>query len=110
MSLRIYVEESIISVLRVVMEVLSNIYCQHLRTLLLISMFKAINWQRRMGCDVFGISQPTDDGGGLPKFSYYNSQIITTLWFHGKRRATGEFFTHCIDLQAAYDGIPLEQS
>ncbi|KAH2162656.1 hypothetical protein KXW37_009061 [Aspergillus fumigatus] len=75
-----------------------------------LAVVKAINWQRRMGCDVFGISQPTDDGGGLPKFSHYNSQIITTLWFHGKRRATGEFFTHCIDLQAAYDGIPLEQS
>ncbi|KAJ5584194.1 uncharacterized protein N7459_003994 [Penicillium hispanicum] len=70
-----------------------------------LAVVKAINWQRTMGCDVFGVSQSTDDGGGIPKFTHYNSQVITALWFHGKRRATGDFFTHCVELQEVYDKV-----
>ena len=44
-----------------------------------LAVVKAINRQRRIGRDVFGVSQPIDDSGGMPKFSSYNSQMIITL-------------------------------
>lgn len=62
-----------------------------------LAVVRAINWQRSMGRDVFGVSQSMDDGGGVPKFTGYNSQVITTLLIHGKWKATGELFTECID-------------
>lgn len=34
-----------------------------------LAVVKGINRQRKMGRDVFGVSQPIDDGGGMPKFS-----------------------------------------
>ncbi|KAJ6012419.1 hypothetical protein N7522_002774 [Penicillium canescens] len=67
-----------------------------------LAVVKAINWQRKMGRDVFGVSQPMDDGGGTPKFTHYNSQMITTILVHGKWRATGDLFTECIDLYVGY--------
>ncbi|KAJ6050118.1 uncharacterized protein N7446_005639 [Penicillium canescens] len=67
-----------------------------------LAVVKAINRQRKMGRDVFGVSQPMDDGGGTPKFTHYNSQMITTILVHGKWRATGNLFTECIDLYVGY--------
>ncbi|KAJ5209939.1 hypothetical protein N7491_009749 [Penicillium cf. griseofulvum] len=64
-----------------------------------LAVVKAINRQRTMGRDVFGVSQAMDDGGGMPKFTHYNSQMITTILVHGKWRSTGDLFTECIDLQ-----------
>ncbi|CAI7618431.1 unnamed protein product [Penicillium palitans] len=64
-----------------------------------LAVVKAINRQRTMGRDVFGVSQAMDDGGGIPKFTHYNSQMITIILVHGKWRSTGDLFTECIDLQ-----------
>lgn len=63
-----------------------------------LGVVKALNIQRAMGRDVFGVSQPVDDGGGTPKFSAYNSQKIDDLLVHGKSRDTGELFTECVSL------------
>lgn len=62
-----------------------------------LAVVKAINQQRRIGCDVFGVSQPTDDGGGTPKLTGYHSQMIITLLVHGKLRDIGTLFTERID-------------
>lgn len=62
-----------------------------------LAVVKAVNQQRRIGRDVFGVSQPMDDGGGTPKFTGYNSQMITTLLVHGKCRDVGTLFTDSID-------------
>ncbi|KAJ5114961.1 hypothetical protein NUU61_000720 [Penicillium alfredii] len=62
-----------------------------------LAVVRAINQQKRMDRDVFGVSQPMDDGGGEPKFTGYNSQVITTLLVHGKWRSSGSLFTERID-------------
>ena len=62
-----------------------------------LAVVKAVNQQRRIGRDVFGVSQPMDDGGGTPKFTGYNSQMITTILVHGKCRDVGTLFTDSID-------------
>ncbi|KAJ5179196.1 hypothetical protein N7492_002406 [Penicillium capsulatum] len=54
---------------------------------------KAINHQRVLGREIFGISQPVDDGGGTPKFACYNSQSITSLLLHGRFSESGGLFT-----------------
>ncbi|CAG8927929.1 unnamed protein product [Penicillium salamii] len=63
-----------------------------------LAVVKAINQQRMIGRDVFGVSQPVDDGGGTPKFYGYNSQMIRSLLMHGRCRASGEFFTENMEL------------
>ncbi|KAJ5864588.1 uncharacterized protein N7529_006504 [Penicillium soppii] len=57
---------------------------------------KAINQQRMMGRQIFGVTQPVDDGGGKPKFTAYNSQSINTLLFHGRCQVSGRLFTDCV--------------
>lgn len=61
-----------------------------------LSVARAINQQRMMGRDVFGVSQPVDDGGGSPKFRCYNSQMLNVLLIHGRYRASGELFTDSV--------------
>jgi hypothetical protein len=63
-----------------------------------LAVARAINQQRMIGRDVFSVSQSLDDGGGTPKFSSYNSQIIDALLIHGRCRATGDLFTDCISI------------
>ncbi|CAG8402199.1 unnamed protein product [Penicillium salamii] len=63
-----------------------------------LAVVKAINRQRMIGRDVFGVSQPVDDGGGTPKFYGYNSQMIRSLLMHGRCRASGEFFSENMEL------------
>ncbi|RAL17385.1 uncharacterized protein BO97DRAFT_447765 [Aspergillus homomorphus CBS 101889] len=70
-----------------------SLRCQDLS----LGVVLAINCQRSLEYDVFGVSQLTDDGGGDPKFTCYNSQRISVLLFHGKCKATGELFTEFID-------------
>lgn len=61
----------------------------------ILSVVRAVNRQRFVGCDVFAVSQPIDDLGG-PKSGCYCSQKIGSLFAHGKFRDTGDFFTECI--------------
>ncbi|CAG7916257.1 unnamed protein product [Penicillium olsonii] len=63
-----------------------------------LAVVKAINRQRMLGRDIFGVSQPVDDGGGTPKFHGYNSQMIRSLLMHGRCRSSGEFFTEDMEL------------
>ncbi|KAJ5321738.1 uncharacterized protein N7506_010868 [Penicillium brevicompactum] len=63
-----------------------------------LAVVKAINQQRMLGRDVFGVSQPVDDGGGSPKFHGYNSQVISSLLMHGRWRDSGDFFTEKMEL------------
>jgi hypothetical protein len=60
---------------------------------------KAINQQRMMGRQIFGVTQPVDDGGGNPKFTAYNSQSINTLFFHGRCQISGRCFTECVRIE-----------
>jgi hypothetical protein len=59
---------------------------------------KAINQQRMRGRQIFGVTQPVDDGGGIPKFTAYNSQSINTLLFHGRCQTSGRLFTDCVSI------------
>ncbi|KAK9489147.1 hypothetical protein V1508DRAFT_89636 [Lipomyces doorenjongii] len=63
-----------------------------------VSIVKAINRQRQLGGDVFGVSLSIDDGGGTPKGSSYSSQSISTLLIHGKWRISGDLYTECISI------------
>lgn len=47
-------------------------------------VLKAINNQRLMGRQVFGVTQLVDDASGNPKCTSYNSQSINKLLFHGR--------------------------
>ncbi|KAL4914606.1 hypothetical protein BDW62DRAFT_213369 [Aspergillus aurantiobrunneus] len=49
-----------------------------------LGIVKAINQQRMVGREIFGVTLPEDDAGGIPKFTAYNSQSISTLLFHGR--------------------------
>ncbi|CAG8936500.1 unnamed protein product [Penicillium salamii] len=60
---------------------------------------KAINNQRLMGRQVFGVTQLVDDAGGNPKYTSYNSQSINTLLFHGRCQATGGLFTEPVSIE-----------
>ncbi|KEQ99700.1 hypothetical protein AUEXF2481DRAFT_35624 [Aureobasidium subglaciale EXF-2481] len=51
-----------------------------------------INQQRRLGRNVFAISQAEDDGGGRGKAQSYHSQDIKVVWLHGRERANGALF------------------
>ncbi|KAI5210113.1 hypothetical protein E4T39_00495 [Aureobasidium subglaciale] len=51
-----------------------------------------INQQRRLGRNVFAISQAEDDGGGKGKTQSYHSQDIKVVWLHGRERANGALF------------------
>ncbi|GAD95737.1 hypothetical protein PVAR5_4383 [Paecilomyces variotii No. 5] len=64
----------------------------------LSTVARAVNQQRLMGRDVFGVSLPVDDGGGSPKLRYYNSQLISALLIHGRHRASGELYTDYVAL------------
>ncbi|RAH44651.1 Zn(II)2Cys6 transcription factor domain-containing protein [Aspergillus brunneoviolaceus CBS 621.78] len=63
-----------------------------------LSVVQAINRQRAVGRDVFAVTQPVDDGGGLPKVTAYNSQSISCLVFHGYCRRMGVVFEECVVL------------
>ncbi|KAK9325369.1 hypothetical protein V1517DRAFT_191745 [Lipomyces orientalis] len=63
-----------------------------------VGIVKAINRQRQLGGDVFGVSLSVDDGGGTPKVSSYSSQSISTLLIHGKWRISGDLYTECISI------------
>ncbi|KAK9234645.1 hypothetical protein V1525DRAFT_42720 [Lipomyces kononenkoae] len=63
-----------------------------------VGIVKAINRQRQLGGDVFGVSLSIDDGGGTPKVSSYSSQSISTLLIHGKWRISGDLYTECISI------------
>ncbi|KAK9367947.1 hypothetical protein V1509DRAFT_106455 [Lipomyces kononenkoae] len=63
-----------------------------------VGIVKAINRQRQLGGDVFGVSQTIDDGGGTPKLGSYNSQSISALLIHGKWRSSGDLYTECISI------------
>lgn len=51
-----------------------------------------IDQQRRLGRNVFAVSQAEDDGGGNGKVDSYDSQDIKVVWLHGRERATGARF------------------
>lgn len=57
-----------------------------------LSVIRAVKKQRVMGRDVFAVSQPVDNVGGT-KFDCYCSQMIGSLFVHGKLRSTGDLFT-----------------
>lgn len=61
-----------------------------------LGVVKAINQQKMMHRDVFGVTIPVDDEGGTPKFTAYNSQPISTLLIHGMCRTSGDLFTECV--------------
>ncbi|KAL4861329.1 hypothetical protein BDV12DRAFT_69510 [Aspergillus spectabilis] len=65
-----------------------------------LGVVKAVNQQRIMGREIFGVTLPIDDAGGKPKFTAYNSQSISPLVLHGRCLVAGELFTECalIDL------------
>lgn len=57
-----------------------------------LSVIRAVRKQRVMGRDVFAVSQPVDNVGGT-KFDCYCSQMIGSLFVHGKLRSMGDLFT-----------------
>lgn len=63
-----------------------------------INVVKAINNQRKVNIETFGMSQLAEDDGGVPKYDAYNSQAINMLLFHGKCRDTGLLSTTCISV------------
>lgn len=63
-----------------------------------LGVAKMVNGQRMMGRDIYGVSQVEDDGGGFPKFTAYNSQLISSLLLHGVYRESGELFTECVSI------------
>jgi hypothetical protein len=63
-----------------------------------LGVVKAINQQRMMGCQIFGVTQQVDDGGGNPKFTAYNSQFLNTVLVHGRCTFTGQLFTKCVSI------------
>ncbi|KAL4947868.1 hypothetical protein BDW69DRAFT_203945 [Aspergillus filifer] len=44
-----------------------------------LAVVRAINRRREIGREVFGVTSPTDDAGGTPKFTAYNSQTIRAM-------------------------------
>lgn len=56
------------------------------------TVVSVINQQRRLGRNVFAVSQAEDDGGGNGKVDSYDSQDIKVVWLHGRERATGARF------------------
>ena len=56
------------------------------------TVVSVINQQRRLGRNVFAVSQAEDDGGGNGKVDSYDSQEIKVVWLHGRERATGARF------------------
>ncbi|KAK6005144.1 hypothetical protein QM012_007923 [Aureobasidium pullulans] len=58
----------------------------------IVVVVTVINQQRRLGRNVFAISQAEDDGGGKGKADSYHSQDIKVVWLHGRERATGALF------------------
>lgn len=56
------------------------------------TVVSVINQQRRLGRNVFAVSQAGDDGGGNGKVDSYDSQDIKVVWLHGRERATGARF------------------
>lgn len=56
------------------------------------TVISVINQQRRLGRNVFAVSQAEDDGGGNGKVDSYDSQDIKVVWLHGRERATGARF------------------
>ncbi|THX68579.1 hypothetical protein D6D08_06269 [Aureobasidium pullulans] len=56
------------------------------------TVVSVINQQRRLGRNVFAVSQAEDDGGGNGKVDSYDSQDIKAVWLHGRERATGARF------------------
>lgn len=63
-----------------------------------LGVVKAVNQQKMMGRDIFSVTLPSDDAGGTPKFTAYNSQTISTLLFHGRCQSSGGLFTDCISI------------
>ena len=63
-----------------------------------LGIVKSINQQKVIRRDVLGLTQPVDDSGGMPKFSAYNSQPISTLLFHGIDQLSGDLFTECVSI------------
>lgn len=63
-----------------------------------LGVVKAVNQQKTMGREIFGVTLPSDDAGGTPKFTAYNSQTISTLLFHGRCQSSGGLFTDCISI------------
>lgn len=63
-----------------------------------VGVAKAINRQRMMGRDIYGVTQPVDDGG-VPKVTAYNSQSIDSMLLHGRCQLSGEFFTDCVSIE-----------
>ncbi|KAL3458451.1 hypothetical protein BJX64DRAFT_279869 [Aspergillus heterothallicus] len=64
-----------------------------------LAVVKAINHRRStMGRDIFGVTLPMDDGGGLPKFTCYNSQSIRTLLLHGRCSFSGALLTDAVSI------------
>lgn len=64
-----------------------------------LGVARAVNLQRRMGFEVYAVSQVQDDAGGFPKFTVYNSQSINTLLLHGRNKVTGELFTEHVSIE-----------
>ena len=63
-----------------------------------VDVVRVINEQRRKRFDVYAISQVADDGGGIPKFDAYYSQMIFMILIHGKLRDLGLLLTNCVSV------------
>ncbi|KAL4790471.1 hypothetical protein BDV19DRAFT_382308 [Aspergillus venezuelensis] len=58
-----------------------------------LAVVRAVNRRREIEREVFGVTLPTDDAGGTPKFTVYNSQTISALLFHERYLIPGELST-----------------
>ncbi|KAL2831727.1 hypothetical protein BDW59DRAFT_124077 [Aspergillus cavernicola] len=63
-----------------------------------LGVVKAINQQRMIGREIFGVTLSTDDAGGTPKFTAYNSQSISSLLLHGRCPVSGKFLTESVSI------------
>jgi hypothetical protein len=61
-----------------------------------LGVVKAVNQQRMMGREIFGVTLPLDDAGGKPKFTAYNSQSISPLLLQGRCLVAGKLFTESV--------------
>ncbi|KAL4969419.1 Zn(II)2Cys6 transcription factor domain-containing protein [Aspergillus stella-maris] len=64
-----------------------------------LAVVRAVNRRREIGREVFGVTLPTDDAGGTPKFTVYNSQTISALLFHERCLLSGELCTQMVMIE-----------
>lgn len=63
-----------------------------------VGVAKAINQQRMMERNIYGVTQLVDNDG-VPKLTAYNSQSIDSMLLHGRCQLSGEFFMECVSIE-----------